>query len=122
MKYECAEGGTIKNEFREYYFELKAAGITPTKDEFKNKAKSVINPNYSKKKKKSKSFFDHFEEFIEYRKTRNKKRTIQHFQTKMTHLKNFEKKTGYKISFQRINEDFKHEFSKFLSTKNTMTT
>jgi len=108
----------LKNELKNYFFELKAAGKTPTKDEFKNKAKSVINPNHLNRKKKTKSFFDYFEEFIEYRKTRNKRRTIQHFQTTMTHLMNFEKKTGYKISFESINEDFQHEFSKFLSTKN----
>ena len=101
----------IKNLFR--YILLN--NITPTKEYILEKLDSGIN-----KVELTHLFFPSFEEFIETCKSTKVPRTIKSYVTSRNFLQDFQTSTGYKLSFESIDNNFfeKIQDYTFLNRKN----
>jgi integrase len=106
--------------------ELKAKNLD--KDQIKDTLKEKIKEYQNKTKKAApidNSFYPFLERFKEQSKGRIiektgkpiSTRTIQDYQTTLNHIKDFETKETYKITFETINLDFYYAFKDYLEDK-----
>ncbi|MCK5277207.1 MAG: site-specific integrase [Cyclobacteriaceae bacterium] len=64
-----------------------------------------------------KSFFEHFDYFIEACKSTKKPNTLRNYTSTRNMLKQFESDTGYKISFKSLNLDFYQKYLDYSTQK-----
>ena len=91
--------------------------MTISSDPFSvDKVKEKISLLFAKEKPidSKKIFWDSFDKFIETRKTENRYRTIQKYQTLKQHLIDFEKSKKIKLAFDTMNLNFHEKFTAFL--------
>jgi integrase len=70
---------------------------------------------FTQKANKSKfSFFDYYEEWMRISQLRVSLNTLKGYKTTFNHLKAFDLKTNFDISFENINESFIHLFGKYI--------
>jgi len=85
--------------------------FVPEHDEFKQMLLNAIKKSYSKPE--NSTFYDYFKQFVEYQKKETKERTILKYNTFIRHIKRFENKTKYKVSFDTINDEFYYQFKDY---------
>ncbi len=119
------------NEF--YDTTRKERKTYPTKEEVKNLVTAILKdqkiPKPKVKRPRTKTFLQHFKEFI--KATASGERlsdkgkpigysTIQSYKTTYNHLVEFTKSTGFQITFENIDEIFYSKFTKYLSKRNLL--
>lgn len=67
----------------------------------------------NKRKISNKTFFEYFDEYISYKEQLLTHNTIRNIKGCRNHLKKFEEKTNYKVSFETINHKFLNEYQLF---------
>lgn len=77
--------------------------------------KGSFNNHFKKSSTKKNLFFDAYEDFMNEKKKRKewKPATVKRYNNIKTHLKNFEKKKNYKLTFSTINNRFYTEFTDY---------
>lgn len=83
-----------------------------TNDMIKSEVENILT--VKKPIDSKKIFFDSFNQFIEVKKNEKRERTIQKYNTLIEHLRNFEKSSHYKLSFDKINLQFYEKFTAYL--------
>lgn len=81
-------------------------------DEFRKRAKAVFGKVTSKAG--NKDFWYCYDEFIRNGRLKKQATTIRTYQTLKNHLKDFEKRKNFRLSFERINLEFKDRFYQYL--------
>ena len=115
----------IQNKLKSYHDYCKSnESRTPGSEEMNIKLQEILHPD-TKKIKTKLDFFDYFKQFIEETKnghrlskkgTQIQRGTYKTYLTTKTHLENFQKEKGYKISFDKMNKDFFATFLKYLTS------
>jgi integrase len=114
-------GATELNAYLDYFEERirsirrKALMDNPeiTYDEIKNLIEK-------RAKDTAPSFFDEYDKYIEIKKTTVGYRTIQRLTTVKNHLKEFQEKNDYIITFANVNLNFNDMFMEYLLTKKSL--
>jgi integrase len=113
----------IRNQIESFYYEQKAIGKIPDKNELKEFAKSVLHPDLKKTiHKKEKYLLEYFKLFMNERikSGQYKANTIKKYQTTYNHLKDYQKYIGKKITFDMMEKKFHDDFVLYLNTQKEM--
>lgn len=92
--------------------EAKLKEIEPAVDYFKEaflKKEAIV-----KKEKEEFSFFEKFDEYREYLKIHKRPNTLKNFNSLYKHLKTYEKKKRFKLTFDKIDHRFYDKFINYL--------
>ncbi len=92
----------IDEEVNKIYREAKTYGTAITNEYFKEKLDKIIYPAG----KVSKDLFDHFNEYMEAQSIVNTPGTVKKYKTVLNHLKQFQAKKHYSVTFDKIDARF----------------
>ena len=81
-------------------------------DEFRSRAKTLFDNTTTEAGVKN--FWHVYDEYISNGRLKKRESTVKTYQTLKNHLKNFEIEKNYKLSFSRIDHDFKDKFHDYL--------
>ena len=100
----------LADEVVQTYREARAAGIKPGPEYLRSNIRSRPRPT-------NRSFFEILIRFINSNSENWSIHTFRKVKTNYNHLREFESKTGYRIDFNRINEDFYERYVRFFTDK-----
>jgi site-specific recombinase XerD len=100
----------LADEVIQAYREARAAGIQPGPEYLKQNLRA-------RPRRTSHSFFDTLMKFIHANSERWSIHTFRKIKTNYNHLREFEAKTGYRMEFNRINQDFYDHYIRFFLEK-----
>jgi len=101
---------TLEDAARKTWKAVSRDGIRPVREQFRETFRQV-RPAYTS------GFFQTFYEFLESGYTRWSVATYQKVRTVYNHLREFEDRTGYHISFRTLDETFLNSFTAFYTEK-----
>lgn len=91
--------------------------IIPSQEEYKVLMDKELNKKPPPEAPKEPDFFSYVAEYIQQSTITKKPGVIKGYRDTQNKLINFERDTGYKLTFQRINLDFYYKFIDYLSKK-----
>jgi len=100
----------LADEVIQTYREAKAAGIQPGPEYLRKNLKA-------RPRQTSHSFFEILMRFINSNSEKWSIHTFRKIKTNYNHLREFEAKTGYRLDFNRINQDFFEKYINFFLDK-----
>ena len=103
---------TLKERIKRQIRILNAENDLITFDMIRREVESIFN--ISRPIDTKKQFEEAFNRFLEVMKNERRPRTIQKFETLLSHLKEFEKTKHYKLSFEKITPLFYEKFIAYL--------
>ncbi|MFC2103389.1 site-specific integrase [Bacteroidota bacterium] len=103
---------TLKEKVKRNLRLLNVENDLVTFDMVKDQVNNILK--FQKPVDSNKAFYKAFDQFLLVRENESRHRTIQKFNTLLDHLKNFEKKNNYKLSFDKFNLQFYEKFTAYL--------
>jgi len=95
---------------KRFHREALTNGITATNEYLKEKLDAILRPG---KSNSGNQFFDYLKDFIEVQKSFKTHRTIQKYNTLLSHLTDFQHKKHYTLTFEKIDSRFYELFTAF---------